>query len=95
MKVKLFAMSVDNDKKAKKQRIKTDQWYEYTGTVEYYTNGLWDKFKDIVNQWPYVPDASYGEVHTVSATIKIQPYKKNPKVYNILFEGYGIGINLD
>ena len=41
MKVKLFAMSVDNDKKAKKQRIKTDQWYEYTGTVEYYTNGLW------------------------------------------------------
>ena len=56
---------------------------------------LWDKFKDIVNQWPYVPDASYGEVHTVSATIKIQPYKKNPKVYNILFEGYGIGINLD
>ena len=88
-------MSIDNDKKAKKQRIKTDQWYEYAGSVEYYTNRLQDRFKDIINQWPYVTDASYGEVHNVPAIIKIQPYKKNPKVYNIFFEGYGIGINLD
>lgn len=95
MKVKLYAMSVDNDKKAKKRRIKENQWYEYTGSVEYYTHGLWDKFKDIINQWPFVPDASNGEVHTASATIKIQPYKKNPKVYNIFFEGYGIGLDLD
>lgn len=92
MKVKLFAMDVETDKKLKKQRIKSGQWYEYSGTVEYYTQGLWDKFKNIMHQWPNVPDASNGEIQTASATIKIQPYKKRPEVYNIFFENIGLGI---
>lgn len=44
--------------------------------------------------WPYTPDTSNGKPHTVAATIKIQPYKKKPEVYNIFFENLGIGIQL-
>lgn len=94
MKVKLFAMRIEEDKKIKKKRIKSGEWYQYTGSVEYYTKDVLERFNDIIQQWPYTSDTSNGKRHTVAATIKIQPYKKKPEVYNIFFENLGIGIQL-
>lgn len=94
MKVKLFAMRVEQDKKIKKKRIKSGEWYQYTGSIEYYTTGVLERFNDIIQQWPYVPNSSNGKPHTVAATIKIQPYKKKPETYNIFFENMGLGIQI-
>lgn len=94
MKVKLFAMRIEEDKKIKKKRIKSGQWYQYSGSVEYYTKRELERFSNIIQTWPYTPNTSNGKCHTVAATIKIQPYKKKPEVYNIFFENLGIGIQL-
>lgn len=99
MKVKIFGMQVEIDKKIKKKRIKEKRWYEYVGTVEYFTNISYPDFKAQFNLWPsgiLAPKAAENSSHSNSrsATIKIQPYKKNPEVYNIFFEDYGIGIQL-
>lgn len=94
LKVKLFHMAVDPNKKRKKKRVKSNEWYEYQGSVEYFTVNEQEKLESIIHKWPYTPDASVGKSHTVPATIKIQPYKKYPEVYNIFFEDNGLGIHI-
>ena len=94
MKIKLFAMRVEKDKKAKRKRIKSGEWYVYSGNVEYYTYNPSEKFINIIQQWPNTPNTSNGNVHHAYATIKIQPYKKNPEDYNIFFENTGLGIQI-
>ena len=85
---------------------KTNDWLEFSGTMEYY---ITDKFPDAKSQFlnrrqqgfvvaPWNHDASKGDMpcvkKTASATIKIAPYKKHPKVYNIWFDGVGFAIDL-
>ena len=97
MKVRIYGMPNVVDKKEKKRRIKSKQWYEYRGTVEFFTDTHYTSTREVVSRWPYVSSAtdSNTKLNTKTATIKIQPYKKKPLVYNIFFEGFGIGIKLN
>ena len=97
MKVRIYGMPNVVDKKEKKRRIKSKQWYEYRGTVEFFTDTHYTSTREVVSRWPYVSSAtdSNTKLNTKTATIKIQPYKKKPLVYNIFFEGFGIGIQLN
>lgn len=81
---------------------KTNTWFEYSGTFEYYIS---DEYPDIRSQlikgtWvaPWNHDTSKGQTpcvkRTLFATIKIAPYKKNPVCYNIFFNGGGFAIDL-
>ena len=85
-----------------KEYTKYGEWYEYTGTVEYYicdnTPSIHASFKK--NKGPYFvpPTLSNGRPTkkiTSTATIKIKPYKKHPKVYNIWFDNVGFAIDLN
>ena len=96
-KIKVIGLNTNIDKKEKKRRKKNNEWYEYTGTIEYYS----DKFNETKEKWlrhfPYVPDErGEGTIRRVaSVRIKIAPYKKNPECYNIWLEnGMGLGIQL-
>lgn len=89
------------DKKTRKEHLKRNEWYEYYGTVEYYIDNVLTTIKDILKRGsalgriPVIPPTSpNARKRTVNATIKIAPYKDHPKVYNILFEGVGVGIDL-
>lgn len=81
---------------------KKNMWYTYTGYVEYFVSinsrGNWDTVDSVVRGFPNnggrAARASFGKKKTSKATIKIEPYKKSPRVYNIWFEGYGVGIQL-
>lgn len=84
------------DKKTKRIHNKNKIWYEYTGYIEYYVASWWDE-GDFVSVFPsgapYSTKNGY-RLKRSKATIKIAPYKKSPRVYNIWFEGYGVGIQL-
>lgn len=100
LKVKINGLVIESSKIEKnrmKAAIKANTWYEYTGTVEYFTNDYCNSTKEVVNRWPYIPNATDTGSHSniKQATIKIQPFKKNPVVYNIFFDGFGIGIQLN
>lgn len=93
MKVVINNFQLDTDKKSKKQRIKNNTWYEYSGTVEYYTELTFQNFGDLASTWPHGAwDTSNGKKHVVKAKIKIAPYEDYPRVYNIWFEQWGVGI---
>ena len=88
------------DKKTKKEHLKSGKWYEYSGTVEYYVNEELPTIKDIlkrgsiVGRFPTISQ-SYGTYRRIAnATIQIAPYKDYPQVYNIFFDGVGVGIDL-
>lgn len=83
------------DKKTKRLYCKNKIWYEYTGYIEYYVASWWS-VEDYVRNFPVGPYNTENGYHLKrsKATIKIAPYKKSPRVYNIWFEGYGVGIQL-
>ena len=95
MRIIVNNLEIDTNKKSKKQRIKDNTWYEYTGTVEYYTELTFQNFGDIIEHWPFSKwKTSNGKKHVVNAIIKIAPYKDYPKVYHIFFENYGVAISV-
>lgn len=99
---------VEPSKKEKKQHLKKNVWYEYTGVVEYYISDEYQDIKSILKSSidytishfvrPSRHRVEEGKMpcvkRTAQATIKIAPYKDHPKVYNIFFEGVGIAIDL-
>lgn len=101
LKVKINGLVIESSKKEKarmKAAIKANTWYQYSGTVEYFTTSNTD-FKQQFALWPngvIAPKATDTDARSNirPATITIQPFKKNPQVYNIWFDGYGIGIQL-
>lgn len=92
LKVKINGLNTKIASKEKKRRIKANEWYVYSGTVEYYTTDKAPTLREYIAGWP--DSAGHVHKHVARATIKIQPYKKNPEVYNIWWEGYGLGISL-
>lgn len=86
-----------------KQHYKNNTWYEYSGTVEYY---ITDKYQTAKSQLLasgssrfWIPPQQPGDVKptvkkTSTATIKIAPFKKTPRCYNIYFDGVGFAIDL-
>lgn len=109
LKVKVYGMPYEIDKKEMKQRIKQNRFYEYSGSVEYFNNiyQAEEGFISNFRRWPdgYIPtlitnkDTKYsGEItqsYVKAAKILIAPYKKEPRVYNIFVEDFGIGIQIE
>lgn len=98
-----FRVTVENffipEKSIRKSHIKTNEWYEYTGYIEYWID---DEHLDFLsclgNSWRVLPmsalpwyhyDGRPSIIKRSRATIKIQPYEKTPELYNIWFEGIG------
>lgn len=90
------------DKKKKKEYLKANKWYEYSGIVEYYVRDDLPTILDVLKcgsafgRIPMIqPSEKSARKKTARATIQIAPYKDHPKVYNIWFEGVGVGIDLN
>ena len=95
MKVTINDYRLDTDKKSRKQRLKDNVYYEYEGTVEYYTELTFQDFGEYTHRWPYISwNTSKGKKHVAKAIIKIQPYKEYPQILNIFFENYGVAISV-
>jgi hypothetical protein len=100
IKVKIYGMNMEVDKKERKRRIKENQWYEYRGSIEYYTNDYHPNVKETLRE-QFLPGSfataaqTGSKIHIRPATIRIAPYKKRPVTYNILFDGLGIGLSLN
>lgn len=100
-----FKFQIDSyktpDKKTIKQHKKKDLWYEYSGYVEYYVSEKYPTVRAMLKGrgFPFM-DYSSGKdgnprvKRTARARIRIQPYKKHPKVYNIWFDDVAVGIDL-
>lgn len=95
-----FRVTIDNfyipNKKTRKAHIDNDEWYEYTGYIEYWIDDDHMNFLSTLNNnFPIKanPRVKIGNrpsvVKKVPAKIQIQPYRKYPELYNIWFEGIG------
>lgn len=98
-----FRITINNfyipDKKTRKSHIKNNEWYEFSGYIEYWID---DDHMDFLSCLPSygrtipieaVPwlhfDGRPSIIKKSQATIKIQPYEKHPELWNIWFEGIG------
>ncbi len=89
------------DKKTKRYHLKHNLWYEYSGTVEYYVTEEYPTIADVLKKYnfPFF-DCTYDKKgkpcvkRTANAVIKIAPYKKKPKCYNIYFDSVAVGIDM-
>lgn len=96
-----FRVTINNfsipDKKTRRARMKSDEWYEYTGTIEYWIDDEHMNFISCIsgNSVPIAacPWTKYDKTPSIikksPATIKIAPYEKYPVTYNLWFEGIG------
>ena len=86
--------------KVRKEHLKNNEWYVYKGTVEYYVDDRYPTAQEIAKKNYLVkPDPRTDITPCVKricedATIKIAPYKKHPQMYNIWFDGIGVGIDI-
>lgn len=100
-----FKFTIDDfkvpNKKQRKKDIKKKNYYTYTGTVEYYVTynhpSALSIFRD--NRGPtFCPAMLDGGTPakkiTSKATIKVAPFKKLPKVYNIWYDNVALAIDL-
>lgn len=98
----VFHWTIDNyikpSKQLKNQTKKEGKWLQYTGWVEYYVTEQYPTIESLIKSgkidyWPN--ESTKGAVkRRASAIIKINPdYKSAPTVYNIWFDGVGVGIN--
>lgn len=86
-------------KKEIKEHKKTNQWFEYTGTVTYYVSDSYPTASDLAKHNTLVRPNPRTDVtpvvkRTAIATIKIAPFKKAPYCYNVWFDGIGIGVDI-
>lgn len=89
-KLKINNFSFDNDKKSRKEHLKNNQWYEFTGSVEIFTDA-----ETFAKKFPYVPTYDKPEIRklTIPARIRVEPYKKKIQTINILFDEIGLGLS--
>lgn len=89
MRFKVYGEMVDNDKKSRKQHLKSGEWYKLKGEVEIFTDA-----ETFVSSFPRVASHDKPEIRSVKlpATIGIEPYKKHPITLNIWFDSYALGI---
>jgi hypothetical protein len=101
-----FKFTVNNmvfpSKKQRKNDIKNDTWYEFTGTVEYY---ITDDYPSILSIFRTQKGLMFAPAKlkngrptkkiTSRAKIKIAAFKDLPEAYNIWFDNVGVGINLN
>ena len=80
-----------------KYHYKNNIPFEYSGYVEYFVSELNPTIKSALQSvgFAWVKNGDYdSSKRTVNATIKILPYKKHPKCYNVFFEDVAIGIDI-
>ena len=99
----IFNLKISNyippTKQERKDHYKNSQWYEYEGTVDYYVNDKYPTAADLARANTIVsPNSRTDETPSVmrhaKATIKIAPYKDNPEVYNLWFDGVGMAVSI-
>ena len=106
VKVDIYNFNDRVDKKEKKRRIKEKQFYEYSGSIEFYLNDYYvpTTVRDWVAHWngkmptKYSHDGHTGKAAkrvVYPAKILIAPYKDKPKCYNIIFSEYGIAFTFN
>lgn len=98
-----FSFKINNyvppTKKEIKQHLKTNEWFAYSGVVEYCVDEDKPTIEDIAREHFFVyPDPRISdrpiETRRAQCTIRIAPYKKQPSCYNIFFEGVGIALDI-
>lgn len=82
-----------------KEHLKSGEWYEYRGYVEYSVNDAYPTAEELAKASRFViPNPRTDKTPTVqrrtSCTIKIAPYKKLPACYNVYFDNIGVGIDI-
>lgn len=82
------------DNKTKRRHWKNNEWYEYSGYVEWRMPDNYE-IKDALYAFPNCPSSTKYKKIKLQATIKIAPYKKVPSVYNVWIKGYGYGLGID
>ena len=102
----IFKFQIENYVAPTKQQIKEhrkkNEWYVYSGTVEYFVMESEPTIRDILKQYHFPlfdkdthdKYGNYAVKRVANATIKIAPYKKHPEVYNIWFDDVAIAIQL-
>lgn len=98
-----FSFKINNyappTKKQIKEHLKSGQWYEYTGTVEYSVNDAYPTAEAIAKASRFViPNPRIDQTPSVlrrtTCRISIQPYKKLPSNYNVYFDNIGVAISI-
>lgn len=101
-----FKFTIDNfkvpNKKQRKKDIKSDTFYTFSGTVEYYISddnpSVLFNFRNRKGPCFIGSKLDNGRPTkkiTSKATIKVAPFKDVPTTYNIWFDGVALGINLN
>ena len=96
-----FKFQINSYTQPSKDEIKAHwrnkQPFVYYGTAEYYVSDIDTTIKQILKNYgmPVLTSSSSNAVkRTVSAEIRILPYKKHPVCYNIFFDDVGFAISL-
>lgn len=98
-----FKFEIDNyrrpDKKERKMHEKSNQWYEYSGWVEYYVTDDYPTIEKVLEKYKFPLIEPKGDSarakRRARATIKIAPYKKEPTCFNIYFDAVGVAISFN
>ena len=98
-----FKFEIDNyhrtNKKERKAHMKSNQWYEYSGWVEYYVTDDYPTIEKVLETYKFPLIEPNGQTSRAKrrarATIKIAPYKKEPECFNIYFDGVGVGVSFN
>lgn len=101
-----FKFTIDNfkvpNKKQRKKDIKKGEFYTYKGTVEYYTSYNFPSALSIFREAKgpaFCPAKLNSGIPakkiTSRATIKVAPFKRLPKTYNIWYDNVALGIDLE
>lgn len=86
-------------KKQLKEHLKSGEWFEYTGIVEYSVNDTYPNADALAKASKFViPNPRTDQTPTVLrktiCTIRIQPYKELPANYNVFFDDVGVAIDI-
>lgn len=86
------------DKKEIKAHEKSGQWFSFYGTVDYYVNDEYPTAEALAKgNCLVIPNLRTDKTPSVKrhafCEIRIAPFKKEPQVWNIFFDGIGIGIS--
>lgn len=98
-----FSFQINNyippTKKQIKEHLKSGEWFEYYGTVEYSVNDTYPNAEALAKACRFVipnprTDLTPTVLRKTTCTIRIQPYKKLPANYNVFFDNIGIAISI-
>ena len=99
----IFSFKITNyippTKQQIKEHYKKNQYFEYTGTVEYLLDEFSPTAEDIAKKSFFVHSDPRTDITPIinrrtSCIIQIAPYKKLPQLYNIWFDNIGYAIDL-